>query len=70
MARIDFVALQQRLARGALASALVVDFPDELRWPSDRQAKVELRRFTLSPRGPDDRGEITVGRAAGQSRRW
>ncbi|MDQ2765185.1 MAG: hypothetical protein M3Y22_17425, partial [Pseudomonadota bacterium] len=24
-------------------------------WPSDRLAKVELRHFNLTPRGPDDR---------------
>ena len=39
-----------------------------LRWPSDRLAKVELRDFNLTLRGPDDQRQSTLGRAVGQSR--
>src|ERR1700755_2268956 len=38
-----------------------------LRWPSGQSAKVELQDFNLKrARGPDDRREIGVGRAAGE----
>ena len=32
-----------------------------LRWSPDRPAKVELRDFNLTSRGPDDRGKTTAG---------